>query len=342
MIRVALVGAGVMGALHGRSVNSFGDTARVTQVFDRDPALAAAVAHELGAEVASSSEQVVASADVDAVVIAIPPRFHRATVELALEHGRRVFLEKPIAVDRDDALAIVDAVRRTGGSLMVGHVLRFWPGYPELHAIATGGTLGDPISVVCARLQPPPSATGWLADVEQTGGIAPLVMVHDFDLMNWLLGTPRTVSSFVLQGEGAAASHVVSAVTYDSGRGVVEASVSLPRTHPFSTSISVQCERGSVHFGFDVEPAPADAPRDAGRFTPVAPPVLRVCPDDGSPGTSTEITSHDPWRPEMAYFLDRAANDLPVEHGTPEQALAALELALAATESFTTGAPVVV
>lgn len=340
MIRVALVGAGVMGVVHGRSVGSFGDLAAVTHVVDPDPLAAEAAAKEFGSVVTGSLEEAVCSPDVDSVVVAVPPRFHRAIAELALEHGKSVFLEKPIALDLDDATAIVAAVERTLGRLMIGHVLRFMPGYPEVHALATGGSLGRPLSVVCRRVQAPPARTGWLADVDATGGIAPLVLVHDFDLMNWVLGTPMSVSSWVLQGAGVDASHVVAGVTYGAGTGVAEGSVAMPRTHPFSTSISVYCERGSVHYGYDVAPAADGARRDASQFAPASPPVVEVFPDDGAPAWTLPVHCDNPWLPEMEHFLQQVAADAPIENGTPGQALAALRVALAARESFTTGLPV--
>ncbi len=340
MIGVALVGAGVMGSVHGRSANSFGDLAHVTCVFDTDAARAASVAGELGAVPVESMDAAISSADVDAVVISVPPRFNRAAVELALGLGKSVFVEKPIALERADAEAIIETVDRTGGRLMVGHVLRFWPGYPEVHAIATGGSLGRPISVVCTRVQPPPATTGWLADVEATGGIGPLVLVHDFDLMNSILGTPTSVSSFVLRGSGAGASHVVVGVEYDGARAVVEGSVAMPTSHPFSTSLSVYCERGSVHFGYEVDPSEPGSGRDASQITPVVPPVIRICPDGGEPARTVSVDSADPWLPEMEYFLRRVADDTPIELGTPRQALAALDVALAATASFSSAGSV--
>jgi predicted dehydrogenase len=326
-----------MGSVHGRSVNSFGALARVTRVFDTDRSRALAVADELGAEAAEAVEEAVGATDVDAVVISIPPRFHRSVVEPAIAHGKSVFLEKPIAIDRADATAIVDAAQYAHGTLMVGHALRFWPGYPEVHALVTGGSLGAPISVVCTRLQAPPATTGWLADVGSTGGIAPLVLVHDFDLMNWLLGTPLSVSSFVLQGAGAGATHVVVGVTYERGRGVAEGSIALPKSHPFATSIDVHCERGSVHFGYEIARNAQATARDASQFTPSAPPVVIVHPDDGGPPRTIEISGETPWRLEMEYFLRQVASDGAIEIGSPQQAVAALDVALAARASFESG-----
>jgi predicted dehydrogenase len=325
-----------MGVVHGRSVNSFDGVACVTRVFDIDQTRAALVAEELGADATTSLEQAIVSDDVDAVVIAIPPRLHTSVVELAVSNGKSVFLEKPIAISHSDASAIFDTVRDNDGRLMVGHVLRFWPGYPEVHALATEDSLGAPLSVVCRRVQAPPATTGWLADVNSTGGIAPLALVHDFDLMNWVLGTPLSVSSFVLRGAGIEASHVVSGVTFEHGCGVVEGSFAMPQSHPFSTTLNVYCERGSVHYGYDVARNVEDDQRDASQFTPAAPPMIIVHPEDG-PTRTIPIDAANPWKPEMEYFLQQIAADGPIEIGSPDQALAALKVALAATESFSSG-----
>ena len=335
MIRVGIVGAGVMGSLHGGNFNSFGERARVSRVFDSDPVKAETLARKLDAESVGTVEEVLSSSEVNAVAISIPPRSHLETVERALAHNKHVFLEKPIATTLEDAAAIATMAQRSSALVMVGHVLRFWPGYPELHQLAVGGDYGEPVSVACVRNQSPPSATGWLADVTETGGIAPLVLIHDFDLMNWILGPATSVQAFSLRGDGISASHVVVGVHHAKGNGVVEGSVSMPISHPFSTRLSVFCEKASIHFGYDVEPRVGDDDRDASQFTPASEPVITVYPDDGSAKTVISVPSANPFRPELEYFLDRLENDLPIENGTPDQAVRALQVAVATNTSLT-------
>lgn len=333
MIRIALIGAGVMGSLHGRNFGTFSDRAQVTCVFDTDADRASALAEELGARPVATLESAIASPDVDAAAIAIPPRSHRHVVEMALSQGKHVFLEKPIALTLEDAKSIVDMGASSQAQVMVGHVLRFWPGYPELRELVLSDKYGKPVSVTCLRVQPPPSTSGWLADVHSTGGIAPLILIHDFDLMNWILGSPNSVQAFRLEGDGVAASHVVVGVSYDGANGIVEGSVSMPASYPFSTRLNVYCEDASFHFGYEVE-TNVGGVRDARQFTPVTEPVITIYPDDGSPKTTIDVSNLDPWRPELEYFVDRIERGLPIEDGTPEQALHALQVALAANASM--------
>jgi len=335
VINVGMVGAGVMGSLHGRNFTSFGDRARVSRVFDSDLDKAEALARKLEAEPVGTVDEVLSSPEVNAVAISIPPRSHRETVERALAHGKHVFLEKPIAITLGDAAAIATMAHQSSALVMVGHVLRFWPGYPELRQLAVSGVYGEPVSVACVRNQPPPSATGWLADVRETGGIAPLVLIHDFDLMNWILGPAKSVQAIPLRGDGISASHVVVGVSYANGNGVVEGSVSMPVSHPFSTRLNVFCENASLHFGYDVEPKAADDDRDASQFTPASEPVITIYPNDGSAKKVIGVPGDNPFRPELEYFLDRVENDLPIENGTPDQALRALAVAVATNTSLT-------
>lgn len=341
LIRVSLIGAGVMGSLHGRNFGTFGDRAGVTHVFDTDSRRAAELAAELGAIQVDDLETAVSAPGIDAVAICIPPFLHRPVVELALSHRKHVFLEKPIATTRADADAIIGAAERSGRLLMVGHVLRFWPGYPELYKQIAGGSLGPPNAITCYRLQSPPAASGWLTDIEATGGIAPLILVHDFDQMNWILGTPRSVLSAALIGEGVSASHVIIAIEYDEGKGAVEGSISMPRSYAFSTRMRVFCEQGFAECGYDIEPSngseSGDVERDVSLFTPRENPALRIYRNHPKPPELIELPKNDPWRPELAHFVSCLEEHREIEHGTPYQARDALDVALAANESLETG-----
>ena len=326
-----------MGSVHGRNFMTFGDRARVACVFDPDLDKASLLAGELGAVVSRSLEDALSDQEVNTVAVAVPPTLHQGIVEMALDRGKHVFLEKPIATNRAQAEAILELSRHTDRQVMVGHVLRFWPGYPEVHELVVGGTLGSPLSISCFRMQPPPSKVGWLADVEVTGGIAPLVLIHDFDLMNWVFGSPEAVHATPLQGEGPGAPHVVVSVRYASGAGVVEGSVSLPTSHPFSTRISVYCEEGSVHYGYEVPPALGSTQRDANQFSPTSQPIISIYRSDGKAGETVAISATNVWRPELEHFVTCVERNEPIENGTPDQAMAALEVALAANLSLSTG-----
>jgi len=138
--------------------------------------------------------------DVEAVVVASPNRFHAEQSLLALERGRHVLVEKPLADDLDDAGRLVTAAASAGVTAGVAMNLRFHPGPATLKLLLDGGELGRPLH-----------AAGWFgydlrrwrpqldyrqtysAHAEQGGGIV-LDAIHELDILQWLLGPARSVT----------------------------------------------------------------------------------------------------------------------------------------------------
>jgi predicted dehydrogenase len=210
---------------------------------------------------------------------------------------------------------------------MVGLVLRFWPEYVELQRRMAAGELGRPLAVSAHRLSPPADWNDWMADPAQSGGTPVDLMIHDFDQMNWLLGTPRAVYA-----REPASGHVLATVEYDGGTGLAEGSMAMPRSYPFSSNIRVLCERGAAEYAFSAAPA-----EDGGNIgAPTAARGLRLYPVGGEPET-VPVESADPWGPEIAYFVECVEQGRPPEQGTGEQAREALRVSLAAARSLASG-----
>ena len=132
MIGVAIFGGGFMGASHAANYAELGDRVRVRWVCSHPSERAAKVAESIGAELSSELDDALRDPQVDVVDICLPTSLHREVAERAFSAGKHVFLEKPIALTREDADAIVAAAERSGQIFMVGLVLRFWPEYVEL------------------------------------------------------------------------------------------------------------------------------------------------------------------------------------------------------------------
>ncbi len=123
-LQVGVLGVGHLGAYHARHYARH-PAVVLAGVADRDAARAAAVGAELGVRVFPSAEDLVAA--VDALSVAVPAADHAACAIPALERGKAVLLEKPMAPSVAAATAIRDAARRGGAPLMIGHVER-WNG----------------------------------------------------------------------------------------------------------------------------------------------------------------------------------------------------------------------
>lgn len=331
MISVAIVGAGFMGGAHAANYVALGDRVRVKWVCSRSHEPAAKVAATVGAEVTLELDAVLNDPEVDAVDVCVPTALHRDVTERALAAGKHVFLEKPIALTLEDAEAIVDAAERSGRILMVGLVLRFWPEYVELGRRLQAGDLGRPLAVSAYRLSPPADWNDWMADKSQSGGVAVDLLVHDFDQTNRLLGEPKSVFA-----REPVPGHVIAAVAYDGADAVVEGSMGMPGSYPFSSNIRVLCEDGAAEYTFRATPA-AEGEGNIGGVDPTAR-GLRLYRSGFEPETVT-AEAVDPWAPEIAYFVECVEQARQPEEGTGEQARDALRVSLAANRSLESGHP---
>jgi len=329
LISLAVLGAGFMGRAHAANYDAMGERVRVKTVAGRSPERAASVAEALGAEPTTDLERAITDPEIDAVDICLPTPLHREWVLRALEAGKHVFLEKPIALTAEDADAIVDAAEASGRVFMVGLVLRFWPEYVELQRRLASGELGRPRSVSTHRLSPPIDWNDWMADPAQSGGVAVDMLVHDFDQMNWLLGEPRRVFA-----REPRPGHVHALVEYDGAEGVAEGSVAMPRAYPFSSNIRVLCEEGAAEYAFSAAPVEGEGNIGASQSAR----GLLLFPSDGEAMT-IPVRGADPWGPELTYFIDCIEQGRQPEQGTGAQAREALLVSLATNGSLESGKP---
>jgi predicted dehydrogenase len=330
MIGVAILGGGFMGATHAGNYAQLGDRVRVKWVCSRPSERAAKVADSLGAALTPELDDVLRDSEVDAGDVCLPTPHHRDVTERAFAAEKHVFLEKPIALTLEDADGIIAAAERSGKLFMVGLVLRFWPEYVELGRRVAAGELGRPRAVSTHRLSPPADWNDWMADRNLSGGVPVDLLVHDFDQMNRLLGTPRSVLA-----REPLPGHVLAAVEYDGAEGVAEGSMQMPQSYPFSSSIRVACESGAADYVFRAAPA-----EDGGNIGAVDPSArgLRLYLAGAVPET-IEFESIDPWGPEIRYFVECIEEDRQPDEGTGEQARAALLVALAANRSIESRRP---
>jgi predicted dehydrogenase len=138
MVKIAHVGHGYWGRNIARNLAELGHLAAVV---DPDPAAAEAAASRYGVS-ALSFEDVLSAATIDAVSIASPAGLHFAQAKAALEAGKHVFVEKPLALKVEEAEALCALAEENGLILMVGHLLQYHPVYIRLREMVREGELG--------------------------------------------------------------------------------------------------------------------------------------------------------------------------------------------------------
>lgn len=169
---LAIVGAGIMGANHGRVARTLPGV-RLAAVCDPDPERATAVAHGTGAVVTADLDEALAACD--AVVLAVPSHLHGVLGEHVLKAGKDLLVEKPMATELADAERLIDAAATYDRILMVGHVERFNPAVVELRRLVT-----EPLALDFSRVGPFYARN--LADVVLD------LMIHDIDLARAIVG----------------------------------------------------------------------------------------------------------------------------------------------------------
>jgi myo-inositol 2-dehydrogenase / D-chiro-inositol 1-dehydrogenase len=184
-IGVAVLGAGRMGRTHIRNLAGMTE-ARVVAVADPVAEAAEAGRALARAELAFSDPlAAIGAAGVDAVVIVTPTSTHARLIEAALDAGKAVWCEKPIALELAETARIVELAGRTGAQLQLGFMRRFDPGYAAAKARIEAGELGriEQFRALSRDTYPPP-----FEFLRESGGIFLDMAVHDLDLARYLVG----------------------------------------------------------------------------------------------------------------------------------------------------------
>jgi len=181
-MRIALLGAGRIGQLHGRLVAEQPDVDEVI-VYDVIAGNAAQAAAAIGGRVAATVDEAIAAAD--GVLIAASTNMHAKLVSQAIDAGKTVFVEKPLAFDLEETVALVDKAEAAGAVVQVGFQRRFDPAYVEAKRLLDTGELGTlyMVRLIAHDHTPPPDAY-----IPVSGGLFRDSSIHDFDALRWLTG----------------------------------------------------------------------------------------------------------------------------------------------------------
>jgi predicted dehydrogenase len=146
--RIAVLGCGYWGSNHIRTLKALG---ALHAVSDANRARAEGFASEQDC-LAIDPTELFSRDDVDAIVMALPPQFHSEAAIKAVEAGKDVLVEKPVALTVADAERAVAAAKANNRIFMVGHVLRFHPAFEKLKSLIDSGELGEVKYVHAHRL----------------------------------------------------------------------------------------------------------------------------------------------------------------------------------------------
>jgi len=192
-IRIGVLGCGSIGrAAHLRSLAGSAG-AEVVAIADADAAnLAAARRLAPGAKPAADYADVLAEPHVDAVVIALPPAIHADAAVAALQQGKHVYVEKPLATTVADAARVITTWQGSGLTGMMGFNYRFNPIVRQARSRIAAGAVGQPIAVRTVFATPRRSMPSWKQQRGTGGGALLDLAVHHIDLVRFLLDAEVT------------------------------------------------------------------------------------------------------------------------------------------------------
>ncbi|RRD30667.1 inositol 2-dehydrogenase [Actinomyces bowdenii] len=326
MLRIAVIGAGRIGQVHARTIAAH-PRAELALVCDPAQGAAKDLADLHGARSCQDVEEVFSDPAIDAVIVGSPTPLHIPHLLAAAKAGKAVLCEKPIALDMRDVEEARTDLDAVGVPVMFGFNRRFDPSFAAVHAAVEAGRIGDleQLTIISRDPAAPP-----LEYVKVSGGIFRDMTIHDFDTARFFLGDIIEVHAVGQNLDPA----IEEAGDFDAAVVTLRAA---------SGAVATIINNRHCASGYDqrLEASGRDGALLAENIRPT---TVRL--------SNAEIT--DAQEPYLDFFLERYADAYrlelsafieAVEEGTTPptsiaDAIEALRLAEAATESARSGRPV--
>lgn len=252
--------------------------------------------------------------DVDAVDICLPTNAHAPVAIAALEAGKHVLIEKPMALNAAQTGAIIAAARASGRVLMVAQVVRFIPAYRAAADMVRSGRLGPVRSAIFRRRCAAPAWGAWMQNKAISGGGVFDLLIHDIDFCLHAFGIPEAVSASGYEDMPRGIDWIAGQLHYpDIGAVVITGGWHHPKAFPFSSEFSVIGDCGTVEF------STAGHPATLYRADGVAEPLA--------------LADTDFYQAEIEYFLECCEAGRAPDLCPPEESAAAVNVANLLLES---------
>ncbi len=184
-IKVGLIGAGFIGALHAKNLSRHPGI-ELAYVAEPNSDLGGKVAAEVGSKWIADPAEILSDSSVDAVWIASPASTHTDLIRRSIEANKAVFCEKPVGMDLVEVDALVDKYEDYGKPVFIGFNRRFDGSHARLKEIVESGAIGKVEMVSITSRDPNPPPVYYMKATP--GGIFYDTIIHDLDIARWLLG----------------------------------------------------------------------------------------------------------------------------------------------------------
>ena len=349
-LRIGLVGAGNIARTHLAAYKNVAD-AEIVALCDIDEKVLAATAEKFGiAKTYTSETEMLANEDLDAVDVCVWNCNHASCSIEALNAGKHVLCEKPMAMNAEEAAQMIEAAKKNDRLLMIGFVLRFGDEAKIAKDFIDQDYLGDIYYSKATYLRRHGAPGGWFTDKSRSGG-GPVIDlgVHVIDLTRYLMGRPKALSVFAsTENRLKNRPHLKTSVgwkpdgaTPQDLYNVEDFAVALikyddNKTTLLETSYSINGEEITKKELYGTKGGANLAGKDLTIYTEVNGFLADV-----SPKTANYNDSADMFTAEMAHFVDCALNGTPCI-ATAEDGLEVMKILDAIYESARTGHEVII
>ncbi len=343
---IGVIGCGTIAfSAHLPAITRLGDRVELVAVADVRAEQASRAAQQFGAAAYYTDYRaLLARPDIGIVVICTPEFLHREQVVAAAEAGKHILCEKPMADSLESADAMIAAAARAGVKFMVGHSRRFTRRYREVRAAIDSGEIGA-VRLVRENERRPramysslnlasdywsPTGKPWISAAGYTLGAPMTNAVHETDLLRWFAGSEAAsvqAESRISDPEGEVSDFISITIRFQNGAiGATEVVNRLPHGYPYYHQLEILGASGLIR-ATDPTMVTLTDYRAEGLRQPI--------------NFATLLHIDDAYVAELRDLTDAIIDDRPVWM-PPQEARAALAIALAAVRSAGEGREVAV
>lgn len=185
---IGLIGTGRAGMIHAKNMAYHVPDARIVCVSDVNEGSARQAALQMGCGFCTDYRELLRREDIDAVIIAVPTRYHREIAVEAAEARKHIFCEKPMAMNVGECREMIRAADKNHVILQIGFMRRFDESFCRAKEVIESGGIGE-VVMVKSLTHGPSTPHEWMYDMRMSNGPLAEVNSHDIDTLRWLTGS---------------------------------------------------------------------------------------------------------------------------------------------------------
>lgn len=238
-MKVGILGTG-FGSHHATMYSKMASVESIT-IFGRNEDKLKKLEKDLQINITNNIYDIITNKDIDLIDVCLPSSLHRKYAIEAMKNGKNVFCETPVALSLEDAIAIKQAEEEYGKKVFVNMFIRVDQAYEYIYEVIEKNTLGKLKALHIRRKTPPIWGDLGLSKITTS------LMLHEFDYVTWLLGSPNKITAAGVQSKEGE-SHVSALLNYDDAIVEVQSSSMMPYQHPFTVGYEAIFENGTVEY----------------------------------------------------------------------------------------------